>query len=91
MVGTLGDTPLSSGVDLPVLLANTWQPITIPLASLGVDHAANFTGFWIQEWTGNDQPTYYVDDVGIASSVPVIPAPPRPAPDVPNDYLRFDN
>jgi len=76
VVGTLGDTPLSSGVDLPVLVANTWQPITIPLASLGVDHAANFTGFWLQEWTGADQPTFYVDDVMVTRSVAVIPPPP---------------
>jgi hypothetical protein len=76
VAATLADVGQSVGVDLAPLAANTWQQVSVPLTALGAANAANFTGFWIQEWTGNDQPTYYVDDVGIASSVPIIPAPP---------------
>jgi len=37
--------------------------------------APTFTGFWIQEWPAH-QPTYYVDDVVMTRSVPIIPPPP---------------
>lgn len=76
VVATLGDAGQSIGVDLPALAAGTWQQVSIPLGSLGAAGAPNFTGLWIQEWTGNDQPTFYVDDIGLTRSVPVIPAPP---------------
>src|SRR5215831_20345167 len=32
--------------------AGTWQQISIPLSSLGVDGVPNLTGFWVQEGTG---------------------------------------
>jgi alpha-N-arabinofuranosidase len=64
------------GVDIPLLTANTWQQISIPLASLGVDNKTNFTGLWFQEFSGSAQPVFYVDDVALAPSVPTIPAPP---------------
>lgn len=76
VVATLNDAGQSSGVDIGPLAANTWQQITIPLASLGASGVSNFTGFWIQEWTGSDQPTFYVDDVVVTGSVPVTPPPP---------------
>lgn len=76
VVATLNNSGLPGGVDIGPLAANTWQQITIPLASLGASNVTTFTGFWIQEFTGNSQPTYYVDDVVITGSVPVIPPPP---------------
>ena len=76
VIATLNNSGLSSGVDIGPLSANTWQQITIPLASLGAANVSNFTGVWVQEFTGNDQPTYYVDDVVITGSVPIIPPPP---------------
>jgi len=76
VTATLGDAGQSIGVDVPVLAAGTWQQVSIPLAALGAAGAANFTGFWIQEWTGADQPTFYVDDVALSRSVPVTPPPP---------------
>jgi hypothetical protein len=75
VAATLGDAGQSSGVDLPALPANTWQQFSLPLASLGAADVANFTGFWVQEWAGADQPTYYVDDVVLTGSTPVIPPP----------------
>jgi hypothetical protein len=76
VAATLSDAGMSIGFDIPPLAPSTWQQITIPLAALGAVAAPNFTGFWIQEWTGTAQPTYYVDDVVMTRSVPVIPPPP---------------
>jgi hypothetical protein len=62
-------------VPIGSIAANTWQKITIPLVSLGVDNNPNVTSFVIQN-TGTDAPTFYVDDIVITGSVPVIPPPP---------------
>ncbi|HVU17537.1 MAG TPA: alpha-L-arabinofuranosidase [Candidatus Didemnitutus sp.] len=76
--GTLDHNGLSSGVGVGPLAANTWQQVTVPLASLGADNKANFTGIWIQEFTGTDESSnpFYVDDVVLTGSVPVTPPPP---------------
>ena len=76
VTATLGDAGQAIGVDLPALAASTWQQVSIPLAALGADGAGNFTGFWIQEFTGADQPTFFVDDVALSRSVAVTPPPP---------------
>jgi len=76
VAATLGDAGQPGGVDLPALAPNTWQQVTVPLAALGADSVGTFTGFWIQEWTGNDQPTFYVDDVTVTGGAPVTPPPP---------------
>lgn len=76
VTATLNDSGQSFGVDIPALAAGTWQQISIPLASLGAADVTSFTGFWVQEWTGNNQPTFYVDDVAVSRSVVVAPAPP---------------
>jgi alpha-L-arabinofuranosidase len=75
---TLDHNGLPSGVAVGPLAANTWQQVVIPLASLGADNKPNFTGFWVQEFAGMDQSTnpFYVDDVVLTGSVPIIPAPP---------------
>ncbi len=72
---TLNDAGQPS-VAIGPLAADTWQFVEIPLASLSADDVDNFTGFWIQEGTGNTAPTFYVDDIVITGSVPTIPAPP---------------
>jgi len=76
VAATLADAGQSVGFDIPPLTANTWQQVTIPLSALGAVAATNFTGFWIQEWAGNTQPVYYVDDVVMTRAVPIIPPPP---------------
>ncbi len=58
-------------VALPALAANTWQQVTIPLASLGVQDQANLDGFWIQDRSGTTQPQFYVDTI----SLTVVPPP----------------
>src|SRR5690242_4931442 len=59
VAATLADAGQSVGFDIPPLTANTWQQVTIPLSALGAVAATNFSGFWIQEWAGLNQPTYY--------------------------------
>ncbi len=76
VIATLDHNGLSSGVVIGPLAANTWQQITIPLAALNAAGVPNFTGFWVQEWAGLTQPTFYLDDVVLTGSVPVTPPPP---------------
>ncbi len=57
-------------VTIPALAANTWQRITIPLASLGVANQPDMDGFWIQDRSGTTQPTFYVDTISITAQPP---------------------
>jgi alpha-N-arabinofuranosidase len=60
-------------IDYPLgnLPPNAWQHYTIPLSSLGVAGATNFSGFWIQSSIGAPQPVFYVDDIQLLAA----PAP----------------
>jgi hypothetical protein len=60
-----------TAVMLPPLPANTWQKITLSLASLGVAGKPNMDGVWIQDRSGTTQPTFYVDDISLTA----VPAP----------------
>jgi alpha-N-arabinofuranosidase len=51
-------------------LTKTWQQITIPLASLGVQGNPNWDGFWIQDRSGTTQPTFYVDNISVTAVAP---------------------
>jgi hypothetical protein len=62
-------------VSIGSIAANTWQKITIPLASLGVADQTTVTSFVIQN-TGTAAATFYVDDIVVTGSVPTIPPPP---------------
>jgi alpha-L-arabinofuranosidase len=66
-----------AGMVIGPIPANTWQQISISLASFGIDNVPNFTGFWIQDGTGTDQTLnpFYVDDIVMTAAVPTIPAP----------------
>jgi hypothetical protein len=61
-----------TAVALAPLAANAWQPVSIPLSTLGVANQANLDGFWIQDTSGASAPTFYVDDVALV-------APPAPS------------
>ena len=61
----------SAHYTLPTLTANNWQQFTIPLSSLGVAGQPNFTGFVIQDTTGNAQPVFYVDDISLVAAAVV--------------------
>jgi hypothetical protein len=54
--------------NLPPLLANTWQEITIPLSALGAANKSNLDGFWIQDRSNASFPTFHVDDVRLVST-----------------------
>ena len=58
-------------VTLPALAANTWQQVTIPLSSLGVQSQPDLDGFWIQDRSGMTLPTFFVDTVSFKAQ----PAP----------------
>jgi alpha-N-arabinofuranosidase len=62
-------------VTIPALAANSWQQITIPLSSLGVQSQPNLDGFWIQDRSGTTQPMFFVDTISFTA---------QPAPSVVN-------
>jgi len=57
-------------VTLPALSPNTWQQVTISLASLGVQSKPNLDGFWIQDRSGTTLPTFYVNTISITAAPP---------------------
>jgi alpha-N-arabinofuranosidase len=57
-------------VTLPALAANTWQQVSIPLSSLGVQNQPDLDGFWIQDRSGTTQPTFFVDTISIKAQPP---------------------
>ncbi len=60
-------------VALPVPAANTWQPITVSLATLGVAGKPNLDGFWIQAAVAAALPTFYLDDITfVAGTTPPV-------------------
>src|SRR5881394_797479 len=60
-----------TAVTLDPLPANTWQKITISLASLGVASKPNLDGVWIQDRSGTTKPAFYLDDISMIA----VPAP----------------
>jgi alpha-L-arabinofuranosidase len=75
VVAVINDVP-QPGVRVTSPTANTWQKITVPLSALGADARADVNGFWIQQGSGVDDPTFYVDEVVLESGVPPTPPPP---------------
>jgi alpha-N-arabinofuranosidase len=57
-------------VTLPALAANTWQQVSLPLSSLGVQNQPDLDGFWIQDRSGTTQPTFFVDTISITAQPP---------------------
>lgn len=53
--------------NLPPLKANTWQQVVVPMYGVGAGSVNNFDGIWIEDRSGNAQPTYYVDDVSLTT------------------------
>jgi alpha-N-arabinofuranosidase len=75
VAAVIGDTP-QPAVRIATPTAGAWQKVTVPLASLGVDNRTDVTGFWIQQGSGVDEPTFYVDTIVLESGVPPTPPPP---------------
>lgn len=74
VVAVVNDTP-QPGVRVATPTAGTWQKISVPLSALGADNNANVNGFWIQQGSGVDDPTFYVDTIVLESGVPPEPPP----------------
>ena len=75
VVAVIGDAP-QPGVRVATPTAGAWQKITVPLAALGVENRTDVSGFWVQQGSGVDEPTFYVDTVVLESGVPPTPPPP---------------
>jgi alpha-N-arabinofuranosidase len=74
VVAVVNDTP-QPGVRITAPAAGAWQKVTVPLSSLGADERADVNGFWVQQGSGVDEPTFYVDTVVLESGVPPTPPP----------------
>jgi alpha-L-arabinofuranosidase len=60
-------------VSLPLLAANTWQPITLSLSSLGIANRTNFTGIGFQGASPGAKPVFYVDDIQFTAAAAPTP------------------
>jgi hypothetical protein len=57
------------GVSYPFTVqANTWQLVTVPLATLG--NPTTLSDLFWQDGSGNSQPTYYLDDISLVGTPP---------------------
>lgn len=70
LVQALRNGDAQPAVTLAPLTANSWQQITLSLASLGIANSPNMDGFWIQDRSGTTQPTFYVDDIALVAAPP---------------------
>ena len=80
--------------------ANTWKKVEIPFSSLGLEGNTNFNGFYIQHWRGNDEPTFYIDDIHLTpayaswqvqiTGTPMA-TPPAPSFDIVLKDIHLDN
>ena len=55
-------------------LTNSWQQVSIPLSSLGMNSSSMMDGFWIQDRSGASQATFYVDEITLVGGTQ--PPPP---------------
>ena len=61
----LGEVPISQYVTGGTIPANTWVKVTIPLSALGAADVSNFSGIWLQDSTGGNQSTLYLDNISL--------------------------
>jgi hypothetical protein len=61
----LGDVLLSEALGGPVA-PGAWQRVSVPLAQLGLA-SGTFDAIYLQDWSGADQGTLYVDDVRLVA------------------------
>jgi hypothetical protein len=55
-------------ISIPTLPANSWQQITMSLASLGVAGKPDLDRFWIQDRNGSAEATFYLDDISLVTN-----------------------
>jgi hypothetical protein len=64
--GHAGGAP-QTAVTLTTPTANTWTRYTVSLASIGVANRTDLDGFWVQG-VNTAQPTFYLDDIVLATN-----------------------
>ena len=69
-----GSGPLASFVAGGSVPANSWAKATVPFSSLGVTSGV-LDGVWLQDASGANQPTLYVDDVQLLAQTTPPPPP----------------
>lgn len=60
----------SPTLDLPPLVANTWQKFVIPLADIGAGNVPNLDRITFTAVSGSPQPTFYLDDMRLDLAPP---------------------
>jgi hypothetical protein len=69
MQALIGNVP-QPPVSLATPTANTWQNVSVSLASLGVANQPNLNGFYIFNPTGATEPVFFVDDIRLTTLPP---------------------
>ena len=90
VVGLVNDVS-QPAVSIPALKANTWQHVTVDLASLGVAGKPDLDGFWIMDRSGTAQPTFYVDDVSLTPATVAPPTSAKLSVDAASSLRSFDD
>jgi len=74
-----GSAPLAGFVEGGSVPAGSWAKATVPFSALGLT-TGTWDGLWLQDATGGDQATLYVDDVRLLPRTSPPPPPPVGAP-----------
>jgi len=59
----VGSAPLAGFVEGGTIPAGSWAKATVPFSSLGLPASGSWDGLWLQDASGGNQATLYVDDV----------------------------
>lgn len=68
-IGAIRGSNWAPGTPVPTPVANTWTKVQIPLTALGVEGASDISGLYIMDWSGSGDPTYYLDDISLSTTV----------------------
>jgi len=77
-----------TGVLLPTFPANSWLQVTVSLSALGVADQSTFSGFWIQDESGNPQATFYLDDISLIAGSGIVTPTTNPPVFITVDALK---
>ena len=70
-----GSAPLAGFVEGGAVPAGSWAKTTVPFSALGLS-TGTWDGLWLQDATGGNQATLYVDDVRLLARTSPPPPPP---------------
>ena len=52
--------------------ANTWVHVQIPLTDLQAANVPDFNNFWLQEFAGTAEPTFYIDTISLINAPAIV-------------------